>query len=174
MNKVVLMIIPALICGIAFIGCGSDKAENDQNWTNNTAELYEHNKNKITITEGIWGTLVKTEGNCFPPVRPTCKQFPVKQEIVVYEYTTWDETIQTNTRLSFFDKVNTKLIATTTSDREGFFQLELKPGKYSIFVKEKQILWANSFDGFGGISPVTVETSKISEINLDMNYDASY
>ena len=174
MKRLVLLIISALICGATFIGC--DKAENGKDWMNKSADLLEHNKNKVSITQGICGTLVKTEGNCMPIIdeNSTCKQFPVKREIVVYEYTKMDETTQSSISLAFFEKVNTKLIATTISDKEGFFQLALQPGKYSIFVKENNLLFANGFDGQGGIVPVIVETSKISEINLDMNYDAAY
>ena len=141
---------------------------------NRTENLLEYNKNKVGIPQGLWGTLVKTEGNCFPDERPICKQFPVKREIVVYEYATWNETTQSSIGIAFFTKVSTKLIATTTSDKEGFFQLELSPGKYSVFVKEKNLLYASRFDGYGGISPVIVEASKVSEINLDMNYDATH
>ena len=168
------MIISALICGAIFIGC--DKAENSEDWTNKSADLLEYNKNKVSIIQGVCGTLVKTEGNCMPVVgeNSTCKQFPVKREIVVYEYTKMNETTQSSISSVFFEKVNTMMIATIISDKEGFFQLELQPGKYSIFVKENNLLFANGFDGQGGIMPVIVERSKISEIILDMNYDASY
>jgi len=170
MKRIIFMIIPALICGIVFISCNDD-------YVNNTEELRKHNKKKISIIEGIWGTLVQTEGNCMPGVyggiygkNKSCKQYPIQREIMVYEYTTWEETEYSYP--PFFEKVYTKLIATTTCDKDGFFEFELKPGQYSVFIKENEFLYAKSYYG-QGIMPVTVETSKISEINLNLDY-ASY
>ena len=142
-------------------------------WTNKTEELRIHNASKISIKEGIWGTLVKTEGDCMPAIdweNTTCKQFPVKREILIYEYTKINETRHEFTK---FLEVYTKLVATATCDEEGFFELALESGKYSVFVREGGYLYANSFDGQGGISSITVESSKVSEEFLNLNY-ASY
>jgi len=54
--------------------------------------------------------------------------------------------------------------------QQGFFELELEPRKYSVFVKEKGKLYANWGDGQGGLCPVLVESSKVSEINLILDY----
>jgi hypothetical protein len=143
---------------------------NKSNWTNKTNELRIHNESKISITEGIWGTLVKTEGNCMPVVdyeNGSCKQYPVKREIVIYEYTKMAETRH---EFTVFFEVYTKLVAATTCDEEGFFELALEPGKYSVFVREGEYLYANSFDGQGGIVPVTVESSKVVEKILNLDY----
>ena len=172
MKRLVLMIVPALICGVAvFTSCNS-KAETDEvNWTNKIEELFEHNKNKISLSEGIWGTLLQGEG-CgnmhIPGEGSSCKLFPVKREIVIYEYATFNESIQ-STQLSgaHFEKIHTKLVATTICDKEGFFEVELKPGRYSVFVKDFGALRAaGGVDGYGGLSPVLVEPLKVSEMNL--------
>ena len=148
----------------------------DEQWMNKSEELFEHNKNKVSISQGIWGTLVKTEGDCMPSIgiNNSCRQFPVKGEILVYEYTNFKETKQSLESSIFFVIVNKKLIATTMADKEGFFQLKLNPGQYSIFVRENQMLYANGGDGQGGIMPVTVEMLRVSKINIDMNYNAAY
>ena len=158
---------------VIFINGVQVYCHNEIDWTNKTEALCLHNKNKISITEGIWGTLVKTEGNCMPVIdweNTTCKQYPVKREILIYEYTTMNETRHEFTK---FFEINTKLVATTTCDEDGFFELALEPGKYSVFVREEEFLYANLFDGHGGIMPVAVESSKVSESFLDLNY-ASY
>ena len=137
-------------------------------WTNKTNELCIHNENKIKITEGVWGTLVRTEGNCMPVVDFNfCKQYPVKREIVIYEYTKLSETRH---EITTFFEIYTKLVETTICDEEGFFEMSLEPGKYSVFVKEGEYLYANGFDGQGGIAPVTVEQQKVSEKFLNLNY----
>jgi hypothetical protein len=65
----------------------------DDNWTNPTKELHHQNKNKVSISEGLWGTVVKTECNYMPPITEdsVCTQSPVIREIAVYEYTTVDQ-----------------------------------------------------------------------------------
>ena len=177
MKRLVLLIISTLICGVVFMSCDKQSTIDDYaDWTNKMVELHEHNQNKISITEGIWGTLVQREGDCMPgiigEVRPNpCKLFPVKREILIYEYTKWNEAMLSDNSFVFYAKVYTKLVAKTMPDNEGFFQLKLKPGKYSVFVKEKGLLYANSGDGQGGIAPIIVEHSKISELNwLQINY----
>jgi hypothetical protein len=139
-----------------------------------SCEKEEDNQNKIRITEGIWGTLLQREGDCMPggEVRPNpCKIFPVKREVWVYEYAIFDkDVVLSDDSFVFFKKVNTQFVAKTISDKEGFFELALKPGKYSVFIKERGLLYASSGDGQGGISPVIVEPSKVSEHNLEINY----
>jgi len=177
MNRVVLLIISALICGMATVSCDNQSAiDNYGDWTNKTQALREHNQKKISVMEGIWGTLVQREGNCMPgavdeTMPNSCRLFPVKREIWIYEYTVWNEAVSSSHSPVFFENVHTKLIAKVKSDNEGFFEVKLKPGKYSVFVKEKGLLYANFGDGQGGIAPVSVELSKVLEIDwLQINY----
>jgi len=171
MKRVVILLSLGVFLAVS---CENKKQQETQDWTNETEELRIHNESKISITEGIWGTLVKTEGNCMPVVvdykNGTCKQYPVKREVVIYEYTKMNETSHEFTK---FFEIYTKLVATTTCDEEGFFELALEPGEYSVFVREGEHLYANLFDGQGGIVPVTVESSKVSEKILNLDY-ASY
>ena len=167
MKKIVILLS---LVALFTVSCEKNEHQETNIWTNETEKLCIHNESKINITEGIWGTLVKTEGNCMPVVdyeNGTCKQYPVKREIVIYEYTKMNETKHEVTK---FFEVYTKLVATTTCDEEGFFELVLEPGKYSVFVREGGYLYANLFDGQGGIVPVTVEPSKVSEIFLNLDY----
>jgi len=165
---------------LLFLFCSCSKNNynltNNYDWTNKTDSLYKYNEKKVSITDGVWGTLVQKEGNWMPiavpdgedfPSRDDQKIFPVQRNIAIYEYTTMDEM---NGYPPLYDTIHTKLITTTTCDKEGFFEVELKSGKYSVFVKEKGKLYANGVDGQGGISPVTIESSKVSEMNLTLDY----
>jgi hypothetical protein len=156
-NKILILVLFPLL-----FACGKDNYD----WTNKTDDLYKHNEKKISITEGIWGTLIQREGNWMPGADGNRKEFPAQRKVAVYEYTTVEEIKGYPTSCEVF----TKLIATTTCDKEGFYELKLKPGRYSVFLKEKGKLYANSGDGDGGINPVIVETSKVSEMNLVIDY----
>ena len=173
MKRLVLMIVVTLIWGMVLTSCSNETTDDCEN-CNDTIEEPEEPEvpnEKITITEGIWGTIVQREGNCRPPIQNTCKIFPVEREIWVYEYARRDkDAFRLEGSFKFFIKVNTELIAKTTSDEEGFFELALKPGKYSVFVLEKGLLYASISDGQGGIMPISVEPYKVSKYNLAINY----
>ncbi|MDR3247005.1 MAG: hypothetical protein LBT50_11330 [Prevotellaceae bacterium] len=171
------MNVKIFIIGIVLAGCilsSCNKGENsidEKKWENKITELYQHNEQKISITEGTSGTLTLTEGNCMPVISDggnnSCKEYPVKRTIKVYEYTKLE---QTNHEITIFHEVNTKLITTIVCDEEGFFQVSLPAGVYSLFIEEKGTLYANSFDGYGGIQPVLIEPEKVSKIYLRIDY----
>ena len=145
-----------------FFAC--DKENYD--WTNKIDELYKHNEKKVSITEGVWGTLIQREGDWMPGAGGERKESPAQRDIAIYEYTTVKEINGYPTSC----EVYTKLIATTTCDKEGFYEVELKPGKYSVFLKEKGKLYAGGGDGDGGLNPVEIKSSKVSEMNLVLSY----
>lgn len=136
-------------------------------WTDRIDELRIHNQGKVTINTGIYGTLTLTEGDCMPKLGGnSCKTYPVRRKIRVYEYTKKQDVEGYGPH---YKKVNTKLIATTFTDDEGFFQLQLPPAQYSVFIEEKGKLYASSDDGAGGINSVTVSTG-INEFYLRLSY----
>jgi len=155
---------------LSLYGCNDDNKLTDDGWVNRTEELRKYNEIKVSVKVGIFGTLTQKEGNCMPMFDVKdgdCKEFPVKRNIRIYEYTTGE---QTKRNASGLLEVEIELIATVTCDEEGFFEAKLLPGVYSLFIEEKGDLYATVSDGLGGICPVTVESSGISEINLKLNY----
>lgn len=48
------------------------------------------------------------------------------------------------------------LVKQVNTDSEGFFQVVLAPGTYSVFIVVSDNIYANSGDGQGGINPLTV------------------
>ena len=77
---------------------------------------------------------------------PSGTKSNVVREIRFYELTQRD---QAEFDGAFFSQVQTKLVKKTTSNEEGVYQIELKPGMYSAFVWEDGRLYANRFDGNG-------------------------
>ncbi|MCX2738870.1 hypothetical protein [Pontibacter anaerobius] len=153
-----------------FCGCGKEESDNaPSQWVNNIEELKQLNQGKITITQGIAGTLTLIEGNCMPIIGPnsTCKEYPVKRKLAIYPYTTLQETVQHE---AAFYTINAEPLMEVETDAEGFYQTKLSPGTYSVFIEEKGKLYANGFDGQGGINPVHVDEDVVESLNLRLNY----
>lgn len=89
------------------------------------------------------------------------------REIFVYDLATPSDVELED---GFFIKVHTKLVARSFCKVDGSFKIKLEPGRYSIFVKEDQGLYANIFDNENHISPITVESKKYSWITISINY----
>ncbi|MBO9703443.1 MAG: hypothetical protein J7604_24755 [Sporocytophaga sp.] len=165
--KALNIIIFSLVL-ISIVSCKKDPSIYSL-WTNKIEELKIHNQGKVTITKGIYGTLTLTEGNCMPAIggkNTSCIAYPVKRKVRIYEYT---QEKDAEGSYPFYKKVNTKLIATGYTDDEGFFQFQLQPSQYSIFIEEKGKLYASGSDWTGGLNPFTV-SSGIEEINLNLMY----
>ena len=75
---------------------------------------------------------------------------------------------------SFYKLINGDLVDRLKTKKDGKFQADLPPGKYSIFVMEQEGYFANIFDGENYISPVTVQANRFTEIKILVNYKAYY
>lgn len=131
------------------------------------------NQQKVSITQGVWGNVWFWEGDFMPIIDPdNAKITPVVREIYVHEATT--ETMVERSPFGFYTKINSKLMTVIQSDKDGFFQVALDPGKYSFFVKEDTAFYANLFDGQGCICPATVTADSVTKIQIDITYRASF
>jgi hypothetical protein len=117
--------------------CGSD-------WR--PVEYPQRNYDRITITQGVSGDVWFWAGN-FMPMCPTGTVRPVVREVRVYELVSPDQ-IEWTTRDGhmFIRSVRSALVATTLSDPQGFFQLGLPVGRYSIFAVEDSLIDAGGFE----------------------------
>lgn len=129
------------------------------------------NMEKVTINEGIWGNAWFWEGDFMPPC-PSGDIEPVEREVYVYELTSRDEADQPDST-PFFKNIETELVEQTTSDESGFFQLQLEPGTYSLFVKEDSLYYANGFKN-GNISPITITRDSLTNVQFDITYEATF
>ena len=159
-----------LLLTLFMFACEKEEVENSSNLE--LDKLYELNENKITILQGIAGTLIMKEGDCMPMFdtensESTCKAFPIKRTIQIYDYTLLSDIDGYGSQ---YDSVYTTLIGEFESDEEGFFQFQVDSGKYSIFIKEKGKYYANGSDGNGGINPVPIFNDSITIRNLIIDY----
>lgn len=127
--------------------------------------------NQVTITQGVWGNVWFWEGD-FMPICLTGKVTAVIRKVYVYEPTKFDSVVDLGG--GFYSKILTKLVDSTESNRTGFFQLKLPAGKYSFFVREDTLFYANGVDGEGCILPATVVEDSITKVQIDITYKATY
>jgi hypothetical protein len=125
---------------------------------------------QVTISQGVWGNVWFWEGD-FMPFEPTGTITPVVREIHVHTLTPVDSVNQVSYS-PFYYEIYTQLVTVTTSNRTGFFEVTLPPGRYSFFVKEDSLFYANLFDGEGNILPATVVEDSVTRIQIDITYRA--
>ncbi len=173
----------ALFAFAMFASCEkTDTKSDERDWMNDIDRLIEHNLAKVAYSQGLAATVIMEEGNCMPYVsdepepNPDCQRYPVQREIYIHEYTTTDQATLDPELESpmFYSHVETQLIKTVISDDEGFFEVELQPGTYSLFIKEMGSLFANSWDNHGGIQPVIIEPDEMTIVLLNINHSAYY
>jgi len=123
---------------------------------------------------GIEGYIFRISGNRMPS--PDVKLSPpkgIKAVLYVYELTSLSQ-VTRNGESAFYSGVHTRLVLTVTSDDSGYFYASLPPGEYSLFTKKDALFYANNFDGNNHIAPVKVVDHKVSQVNVNIDYDASY
>jgi hypothetical protein len=139
-------------------------------------QVYTGNAKKLTLTNGIWGTVSSVEGNCMPTVpasSSSCRSCPVQRTVKIYEYTLLKDAVSSDPYKIFFDAFTTRLVAQGDTDDDGFFQADIPPGHYSIVVVEGGKLYANSRDGGGGLNPFTFMAGT-QNVNITMTYRAVF
>ena len=127
---------------------------------------------EVTITQGIWGQVMFWKGDFMPsPDGYSGTITPVKREIYIYEATPFS--LVNNLSGGFINQVETNLVAKVISSENGYYQVELPPGIYSVFIKEKSVFYSFGVSN-EYISPVTVTQDSTTEVKLDITYEAYY
>jgi hypothetical protein len=122
--------------------------------------------------QGVNGQVFWIYGDQMPgPEKRSNPMQGVVREIDVYELTTLADVDQGN---GFFKKVYTRFVTSTISKQDGTFRIKLPPGRYSLFVKEENGLYANLFDSDKNISPITVKEKQYSWMTITIDYQATY
>lgn len=156
---------------LLFIGCHKDKNSNTTPVGCDMQVVYGENAKKVTITNGVWGTVSFADMPSVPYTPCKIRHCPVKRTVKIYQYTTTNNTVPNNPYGPFFDSVNTQLVAQVDADENGFFQADIPSGHYSIFIVENGKLYAdnNKRDNQGGLCPFSFTTGTIN-VNLVLYY----
>ena len=174
MNKtnVISLSVSFLACLIAFATSCEDKGPCGSGWR--PVDVPDRNDDKVTIEQGIWGDVWFLEGD-FMPMCPSGTITPVAREIRVHVLTHRDDVVEGPIAYApFYSEINSDLVATIYSGTDGFFEVELPPGQYSLFVVEDTLFYAYRFDGQGHINPVEVLEDEVTEILFNIDYEATY
>ena len=125
------------------------------------------------VSRGIRGQVRWFEGDLMPGIgKEPVEGIPVKREIYFYRATRISQTEMHDG--VFYQDIRTKRIKKISTDKNGNFTVRLDPGRYSVFTKEPQGLFANRFSGDGFINPVEVREGEVSEIVIRIDYQAAY
>jgi hypothetical protein len=126
----------------------------------------------VAQSQGICGSVLWVQGNQMPgPDKSIAAGKGVKREVHIFQKTTVNQTTQQGV---FFSEIKTPKVKVITTKRNGSFKVKLEPGTYSLFVKEEEGLFANSFDGQQCIQCITVNPGKFSKTTIEVNYKAAY
>jgi len=162
-----------LVLLITYSGCNKD---NSTSITCDIQKAYTENAKKVTIPAGVWGTVASMEGNCMPIIDPSlssCKTCPVKRTVKIFEYTLAANATPAVNSPVFFESFSTRLITSVETDDNGFFQINIPNGHYTIAIVENGKLYANGTDGQGGLSPFQV-LNGTEKVNVTMTYKATF
>ena len=123
---------------------------------------------------GIEGYIFRISGNQMPS--PNINPSPpngIKSVLYIYELTSFSQVVRQG-RSGFYSSINSRLVQTVHSDDRGFFFASLPPGEYSLFTKKDALFYANNFDGNNHIAPVKVVAHKVTQVKVNVDYDAVY
>ena len=122
------------------------------------------------------GTVMFWQGNFMPGVVGESTtygtQTPVVREVFIFEPTSTNDVIQLQG--GFYSDIKTKLVATTMSDDNGHFSVNLPAGQYSLFVKENDLYYSNLFDTNFNINPVNIISGATTTVESDITYQAYF
>jgi hypothetical protein len=122
--------------------------------------------------QGICGKILWVEGDQMPgPGTNKKSSIGVPREILIYEPVTLQQVTEAK---GLYQQVKAKLINKGQSSTSGLYKIKLPSGKYSVFVKEPDGLFANIFDGQGYINTVEIKRGKFTEFTVTINYKAAY
>lgn len=134
------------------------------------------NREKVTIAQGAWGNVRWWQGDFMPttdPDGPSGRITPAIRWVFVHELTSMQQVDQVSYS-PFYRAIYTTPVDSVQSDGTGFFQFTLAPGRYSFFVREDSLYYANDFDGSGNILPVTVVADSLAYVQIDITYRATF
>jgi hypothetical protein len=128
----------------------------------------------ISISQGIAGSIIFKQGEFDASGKLSSEEgvlYGVQRKIYIYA--------RTNIRAvdlgesDFIHHVHEQLVDSMESNPDGYFQKEMVPGNYSLFILENNRLYSK-VDEKGFYFPVPVNKDSVSTVKLEIDYKAVY
>jgi hypothetical protein len=132
------------------------------------------NKELITIERGIWGNVWYWEGY-FDPPDEFGKITPVEREIHIYKRVHFDS-MDNKDEYPFFSYIDSEFFGSVRSDINGFYQVQLDSGDYSLFIIENDRYYAVEVNdsGFVQSSRLNNRRDSLRMKNLNITTAATF
>lgn len=122
---------------------------------------------------GIRGTVLFLEGDFMPGPGPKSGTTrPVIRKVLVYAAARLDQ-VKPAGEGGFYSRIDTPLVAQTTSAKNGKFEVKVAPGTYTLVVEENGQFYANGTDGTY-LKPVVVEKGKFTDFQFNIDYKSTW
>jgi hypothetical protein len=126
------------------------------------------------LPQGIEGYIYRISGNQMPsPDAKPSSPKGMKTILYIYQLTNLNQ-VQRQAQSPFYFSIRTKFITKVETDSNGYFKINLAPGRYSLFTKKDELFFANWFDKDNNIAPTEVLPGKFVKVEFRVDYDAVY
>lgn len=126
------------------------------------------------VKQGVKGLIFEVYGNQMPaPGKGVPVRKGVQREFGIFGPARLTEA-KKGSADGFFLSPGTPLLKKARSQKDGCFLLPLKPGKYSMLIREKGQWYANSFGGDGEIFQFEVFPDSVTSLDFRINHGAWY
>ena len=144
--------------------------------------LIDKNERKITIQQGVAGTVVVKSGDLMPfPEKEPEIEVLKNTKLHIYELITLDSStniINYTSGLYSLDSLGSKYVKTIESDKNGFYQTYLPVGEYSIIIENNTGHYSKPFlyycqedaEGNSVVLPVNISPEAVLVKNIVFNF----
>ena len=123
---------------------------------------------------GAKGFVYLVSGNQMPsPDQAPSKPKGLKTTLYIYGLTNIND-VSRQGNSAFYNEITTAQVKQVETDENGYFNVTLNPGRYSLFVKKGELYYSSQFDEKNNIHPIEVKRGKTTEVIFNANYDAVY
>jgi len=128
-------------------------------------------KKEPSITQGVYGTVIERYGDWMPGSTADHGERPIVCDVYVYEYTTLSDFGGAISAHYPIDAMPKPLVAKTTSNAKGFYEINLATGTYSMFLLyDGKLETGGGCDAYGGINPITINSNEKLERQLILDH----
>jgi hypothetical protein len=121
------------------------------------------------VSPNFQGVIREHKFNNMPMVdMPSSKGSPLMTTLYIYEPTKTDQIVDGMLGAPTVAKINSRFMDSVRSDKAGAFNLYLKPGKYSVFIKYENGYYIPFYSGKDWVSLIEVKPNEITTMDFDV------